>query len=104
MIEDLKGKIGRYELEINNYKLIEGRLNDAERKEGLYKVEMERVNTIIKTKIQQNDDFRAKYSNLESKFIEYKSIEGKEREYENANNLLTRQLEEYSNEIRVKTE
>lgn len=104
MIEDLKGKIGKSELEINNYKMLEGRLNDSERKEGLYKVEIDRINTVIKSKIQENDDFRVRYSNLESKLIEYKSIEGKVREYENANNLLTRQLEEYSNEIRVKTD
>lgn len=79
MIEDLKGKIGRYELEINNYKLLERKLEDADRKEGLLKGELDRMNGVIRSKIQENDDFRVRHSNLESKLIEYKSIEGKVR-------------------------
>ena len=79
-------------------------MEESDRKNGLLNSEMDRLNNVIRGKIQENDDFRVRHSNLESRLIEYKSIEGKVKEYETAINNLTRQLEEYNNEIRMKTD
>ena len=86
-------KMSRLEGDVTNYRKNESQLKDIERQnQGLTK-EIERLNGILKSQGGELNDFKVRYSKLESSLGEYRSIEGKVRDYEGKINLLTTELD-----------
>jgi chromosome segregation ATPase len=66
--------------------------------------EMERLNIIVKSKHQELDDYKLKYTRMESALQEYRHTESQNRDYENKINMLTQELERVNNVVRGKNQ
>lgn len=62
------------------------------------------MNGLLRGKAQELDDFRVRYSKLESTLIQFKNIEAKVQEYEHSFAVLTQEVERLNNALRVKTD
>lgn len=67
-------------------------MKEAERSNSKLTKEVERLNGLLKSQAGELNDFRIRYSKVESTLSEYKSTEVKMRDYENKIGLLTTEL------------
>lgn len=103
IIEDFRHKVTRYETDINNLRLLERKYEEAEKKNGVLNGELERLNGLMRGKVQEVDDFRIRHSKLESTLVQYRTIESKVQEYEQSLSLMTQEIERLNNVLRGKT-
>lgn len=67
--------------DVNTYRKNEGAQKEVERKNQSLSKEVERLNGILKSQGGELNDFRVRYSKLESSLGEYRTIETKVRDY-----------------------
>lgn len=84
--------MSKLENDINGYRKGESQLKDLERNNANLTKEIERLNNLLKNQAGELNDFRIRYSKVESTLSEYKTIEMKVRDYENKIGLLTTEL------------
>lgn len=82
----------RLENELSGCRKTEGQMKEAERSNSKLTKEVERLNGLLKSQAGELNDFRIRYSKVESTLSEYKSTEVKMRDYENKIGLLTTEL------------
>ena len=92
-IEELKYAVDRLENDLSGCRKTEGQMKEAERNNTKLTKEVERLNGLLKSQAGELNDFRIRYSKVESTLSEYKSTEVKMRDYENKIGLLTTELE-----------
>lgn len=68
-------------------------LKDLEKNNGMLTKEIERLNGNLKNQAGELNDYRVRYSKIESSLNEYKNIEEKLRDYQNKIALLTTEME-----------
>jgi chromosome segregation ATPase len=91
--EEMKYYVSKLENDINGYRKNEGLLKDLEKNNAMLTKEIERLNGNLKNQAGELNDFRVRYSKIESSLNEYKNIEEKLRDYQNKIALLTTEME-----------
>lgn len=91
--EELTFKLTRLEGEISNFRKSQQQFKEIQRNNVGLSKELERLNGLLKNQSGELNDFRVRYSKLESSVSEYRNIDLKVRDYETKINLLTTELE-----------
>lgn len=73
-------------------RMFEKKYEEAERRSATMAAEMDRLNGLLKNKTQEIDDFRTRYSKLETTIIQYKTIESKVQDYERNFAIMTQEM------------
>ena len=92
-LEEWKKRHGDIQLKITEYRTLEVKMRDLENKIVFLSTENERLNNVLKTKGDEIEGWKKKYSTLEIQLAEARSLEIKIREYENNMNMMQRELE-----------
>ena len=100
--DDWERKYGELQMKISEYRTIEIKLKEYENKIGMLSSEIERLNNVLKSRGEDIEGWKRKYSTLEISLIEARSLEIKIKEYEGTINMLQRELERLNDILRGK--
>ena len=74
-IEQWKVRCSKYEISISEYRSYDNKLKDYENRIALLSQEIERLNSMLKTRSQDIEYWKTKYSQLEYSIYQYRDYE-----------------------------